>query len=142
VRVLVLDTNVLVAALLSPFGPPAQLLRLILGSRVRILLDERILAEYRDVLPRPKFRFDPEDVKITLAQLERVGILVVPMPLPVVLPDSDDLPFLEVAQTGEADWLVTGNPRHFIPVKGSHDVVVLSPSEAMKELASSLEQGS
>ncbi len=49
----VVDSNVLVSALLSPHGPPAQVLRLVLQRDLRLLHDARVLAEYDEVLARP-----------------------------------------------------------------------------------------
>ena len=58
----VLDTNILVSALISPFGPPARVLDMVLGGDIQVAYDDRLLAEYREVLARPKFSFAPEDV--------------------------------------------------------------------------------
>lgn len=63
---LVLDTNVLVSALLTPAGPPSRVLELILTQRAQALVDERILAEYREVLGRQKLKLDPSKVTIAL----------------------------------------------------------------------------
>lgn len=109
---IVLDTNVLVSGLLSPRGPSAEIIQLLLAGSVTLCVDSRILAEYRAVLPRPKFGFDPGHVSTFLAFLEAQAILVQPSPLPTRLPDPDDEPFLEVALAGEAH-LVTGNLKHY-----------------------------
>ena len=131
---IVLDTNVVVSALLSPLGAPAQLLRMVLRGDLAFLYDERIIAEYREVLGRPKFDFDPAAVVEVVQQLERAGELVLAEPLPVELPDPEDLPFLEVAVAGRADALVTGNPRHYRPRRGQVTMVITSPSELMARL--------
>lgn len=128
---IVLDTNVLVSGLLSPFGPPAEVVRQVAAARLRLCWDVRILCEYREVLVRPAFGFDRNDVMILLDHIEREGELVTPEPLPVPLPDSDDEPFLAVARTGGVDALVTGNLRHF-PEELRHGVVVLSPAELVE----------
>jgi len=131
----VLDTNVLVSALLTPHGTPAQIVRFALSGEISILYDERILAEYREVLSRPRFGFAPDDVAIVLAELERRGEPVLARPLRITLPDPDDLPFLEVAAAGRAEALVTGNARHFKPTTGSHRVPILTPAELLQRLA-------
>jgi uncharacterized protein len=134
---LVVDTNVLVSALLSPLGPPAQVLRLMLQGDLVPLHDDRILREYREVLSRPKFAFAPEDVRALLQGIEGGGETVFAKPLPLELPDADDLPFLEVAVAGSADALVTGNPRHYQPVRGKHGVELLSPKGLVARIAGS-----
>jgi putative PIN family toxin of toxin-antitoxin system len=123
----VLDTNVLVSALLSPFGPPARVLDLALSGEIRLAYDDRVMAEYREVLARPKFGFSPEDVADVLAFLEADGEPVTALPLSCELPDADDLPFLEVAAHAEAT-LVTGNTAHY-PASFRGAVVVLTPAE-------------
>ena len=131
----VVDTNVLVSALLSPHAPPAQVLRLVLQGDLVLLHDERIISEYRQVLSRSMFDFDPEDVGAVLEGIESNGEAVFARPLPVELPDPDDLPFLEVAAAGSADALVTGNLRHYRAVRGRHDIQVLSPRDLLDHLA-------
>lgn len=126
----VLDTNVLVSALLSPHGSPASVLNLALGGEIRLAFDDRILAEYREVLLRPKFGFAPGDVGDLLAALEADGEHVIPRSLNVRLPDKDDLPFLEVAAFVNAP-LVTGNTAHF-PASARGGVDVYSPAAFVK----------
>lgn len=108
----VLDTNSLVPALLSPFGSPARVLDLVLSGDLQAAYDDRLLAEYREVLARPKFSFAPEEVAVVLAYLEADGERVTARPLACDLPDPDDLPFLEVAVQAEA-VLITGNTAHY-----------------------------
>jgi uncharacterized protein len=123
----VIDSNVIVSAMLSPHAPPAQVVRQALQGGLGLFHDDRILAEYREVLSRPKFGFDADDVRAMLEGIEWIGETVFASPLSIELPDPDDLPFLEVAAAARADALVTGNTRHFRPVKGRHDVRVLTP---------------
>jgi putative PIN family toxin of toxin-antitoxin system len=125
--IIVLDTNVLVSALLSPFGPPGRLLDLVLIGEIQLALDDRLLAEYREVLSRPRFRFAPSDVAALLAFLEREAVHVVAPSLHIKLPDTDDLMFLEVAHASGA-VLVTGNSRHF-PEECRGTVAILSPRD-------------
>ena len=128
---IVLDTNVLVSALLSPFGTPAEILRLVTTRTVRLCLDARILGEYRHVLLRPTFPFHPLQVEALLDQIEADGEPVTALALSHRLPDPDDEAFLEVALAGKARHLVTGNLRHFPP--GSRQGVrVVSPREFLE----------
>lgn len=128
---IVLDTNVLVSGLLSPHGPPGRIVDLFLDGSVTLLVDDRIVMEYREVLARPRFRFDPVDVDAVLSLIDTAGERVAAGPLSVTVQDPYDLPFLEVAHTGKADALVTGNARHFrgAAAVGVH---VLSPAAFVK----------
>ena len=123
---IVVDTNVLVSSLLSPFGPPNAIRQLIAAGAVQICYDLRILHEYREVLTRPRFPFNAGDVDTLLAQIEADGILISTHPLTARLPDADDEPFLAVALVGHARCLVTGNLRDF-PADRRQGVPVVSP---------------
>ena len=123
----VLDTNILVSALLSPFGPPARVLDMVLSGDIRAAYDDRLMAEYREVLARPKFSFAPQDVATVLAYLEADGERVTARPLPCELPDPDDLPFLEVATQAEA-VLIIGNTAHY-PEAMRGEVQVIAPGD-------------
>lgn len=130
---IVLDTNVLVSGLLNPDGAPGRLLDLILLGELQVLYDDRILAEYSDALERPQLGFPQELTRAIIGYFRLFGESVTALPLPFeTLPDSGDNPFAEVAISGEADMLVTGNQRHFAGLE-AHGVNVLSP-DAFLEL--------
>ena len=124
---IVLDTNVVVAGLLTPFGPCGQILRMVASAQITLLVDARILAEYEEVLARPRFGFDAGAVATLLDFVESSGESVASAPLSVRLPDPDDEPFLEVASVGHARALVTGNAVHF-PDSACAGVPVVSPA--------------
>lgn len=128
---IVLDTNVLVAGLLSPFGPCGDIMRMVSAGNITLCVDARVLSEYREVLKRPKFHFDPDKVAPLLDYIERGSWLVSSVPLPASLPDPDDEPFLEIAISGDADYLVTGNAGHF-PSELCQGIKVVSPSDFLK----------
>ena len=137
---IVLDTNVLVSGLWSPFGPPGEIVGLVAAGALPLLLDERILGEYREVLARRGFGFDPDMVESLLLQVEATGEFVVARPLPERLPDPDDESFLEVALAAHADFLVTGNLRHF-PGRLRQGVAVVSPREFIEALRGQWQRG-
>jgi putative PIN family toxin of toxin-antitoxin system len=125
---IVLDTNVLVAGLLSPFGPCGGIVRMVSSGVLTLCLDARILSEYSEVLKRPKFRFAEDEVNALLDFIAIRGQTAAPSPLPKPLPDPDDEPFLEVAVAGRVACLVTGNRAHF-PAGRRQGIKVLSPRE-------------
>ncbi len=130
----VLDTNVLVSALLNSFGAPGRVLDLALAGELTVAYDDRVLAEWRQVLHREKFGFSAGDVEVLLAFVEGEGISVHHSPLGIELPDQDDLPFLEVAHAAEAT-LITGNTRHY-PPEARGGVAVLDPAYFLDEWTS------
>lgn len=128
---IVLDTNVLVAGLLSPFGPCGDIVRMVSSGELVVCLDARILSEYHEVLRRSKFRFEQDKVVALMDYIEYRGQIVASSPLSHSLPDPDDEPFLEIALTGGAEYLITGNHAHY-----PHDLCkgasVLSPADFLK----------
>jgi uncharacterized protein len=125
---IVVDTNVLVSALIRPEGTPARILDLVLSSQVKLLIDHRIFAEYQDVLLRPEFAFRPDQVEQLLDFLLQSSERVYAVTAKVDLVDPADGKFLEVAIDGAADFLISGNLRHF-PVRLRQGVRVVSPRE-------------
>ena len=123
----VIDTNVMISGLLNPSGIPAQVLNLLLRGRITILYDNRIMSEYRDVLHREKFGFASEAIEPLLELVKAGGEFVVPDPHPAAFKDDDDRAFYEVALSGDADFLVTGNSTHF-----PGDKRVRSPAEFLR----------
>lgn len=113
---IVLDTNIVVSGLLQSQGNPAQVLTLALAGAVQVCHDERILAEYAEVLSRPRFKFDPKRVSEVLGKLDVDGLAVdASGESKLDLPDVDDEPFLAVALAASVDFLVTGNLSDFPP---------------------------
>ena len=109
----VVDTNVLVSGLLSPNGNEALVLLAIRQGFLHPCLSEDIFAEYAGVLARPKFGFPPDEIVALLAMLREKGDMVSPLPSSVASPDPAASKFIECAITGGAEFIVTGNKRHF-----------------------------
>jgi len=130
---LVLDTNVLVAGILSASGPPGWIVEALLSGEIEPVLDVGIRAEYEDVLERPELSLEPERVAAVLDVIDAFGLETLAPPWPETLPDPDDAPFLAVAA-----WvgcpLVTGNMRHF-PAKARGGGTVLTPRQLVDVFA-------
>ena len=124
----VLDTNVPVSGLLKAHTNAGTIVRLIAAGLLQVVYDGRILAEYREVLNRPKFGFEKAEVEAIISQIEMDGILAAAEPLAERLPDPDDEPFLEVALAVPGAVLVTGNKKHFATASGQK-TPILDPGE-------------
>jgi len=128
----VLDTNVVVSGLLQSKGNPAHVLTLALAGAVKVCHDQRILAEYAEVLRRPRFKFDPRRVRAVLTKLETDGVAIdASDQTDLNLPDGDDEPFLAVALASSSDFLVTGNLSDYPPDK-RRGCAIVSPAEFMQ----------
>ena len=126
---IVLDTNVLVAGFLNPRGTPAGILNLIINGEILLCHDDRITVEYRSVLKRNKFRLDPDDVDTVVHYLEEIGYRVDAKPLKRATSDPDDAMFYEVLESSGAEYLVTGNTRHFAALR---DKRIVTPGAFME----------
>ena len=128
---IVLDTNVLVSGLLSPYGPPGIIVDLVLNGDLTLCYDLRILQEYEDVLLRPTFSFPPARVREVIEFAKSFGSSITAGPLVEVSPDPDDAAFMEVAVAAEVNYLINGNIRHF-PFRIAGAVRIASPVEFLR----------
>jgi putative PIN family toxin of toxin-antitoxin system len=110
---LVIDTNVVVSAALNPEGLQRTVLLIALAKPARLYISRPILEEYSGVLSRPELQIR-RGVRLQLLQLiENRAHLVAPSRRVVVASDPDDNIFLECGDAARADYLVTGNLKHF-----------------------------
>jgi uncharacterized protein len=110
---LVLDTNIIVSAALKPDGLQRTVLLLALMPPARLYVSASILSEYRSVLSREEFKIRKGLRQQLLRRIENSSQLISPSRQLHVTGDPDDNVFLECADTSRADYLVTGNLRHF-----------------------------
>nr|WP_161557107.1 putative toxin-antitoxin system toxin component, PIN family [Acidisarcina polymorpha] len=104
----------MISALLSPTGAPAQVfLRTILGGDIQLCVSGKIYAEYEEVMRRPRLRRSESEVTGALRAVRDHGYWVKPTVRLQACVDADDDVFLECAVAASADYLVTGNLRHF-----------------------------
>ncbi|MGC2694829.1 MAG: putative toxin-antitoxin system toxin component, PIN family [Candidatus Angelobacter sp.] len=110
---LVIDTNVLVSAVLKPDGLQRTVFLLATTKPARWYVSKPIMEEYAAVLARPELNIR-KSLRLQVIQLIKNHIYpVTPSRLPQLTTDPDDNIFLECADAARADYLVTGNQRHF-----------------------------
>ena len=109
----VIDTNVLVSAMISSDGNEALLVMAINQGLVVPCYSAEILEEYSEVLLRPRFSFPLGEVDALLDMLRRQGHCLDPVRVTRVSPDPGDDKFIACALVAKANFLVTGNKRHF-----------------------------
>ena len=110
---LVIDTNVIVSAALKPEGLQRTTFLLAITKPAQLYVSQPVLDEYIDVLYRPELKIR-KGLRLQLLQLiGNRSKLVVPSRRLAVAGDPDDNRFLECADASRADYLVTGNLRHF-----------------------------
>jgi uncharacterized protein len=127
-RLIVLDTNVIVSAGIQATGAPAKLMMdWVLEGQVQVVTSPWVVGEYREVVGREKFRrygFPPLWLGFVIEESLQLSE---PAAWPHLVPDAKDAPFLALAHVAGA-WLVTGNLKDF-PESGRSGVTVVSPAE-------------
>lgn len=136
---LVLDTDVIVAALRSDRGASRRLLISALDGGFDLLVSVPLMIEYEAVLTRPEHL---AAIGLAAAEVNAVLDAVAKVAIPVVfrflwrprLKDPADEMVLETAVNGNADWLITFNTRHLADAAGDFGIRVLRPVEAWKQV--------
>ena len=130
----VIDTNVIVSSILSSHSDSATVLVRdnILDGKLIPMFNEDILAEYKDVLNRPKFKFPSALVKAVMGAITSVRLYMDRTDSGEFFPDPKDAVFYEVAISKEDSYLVTGNTKHF-----PKSPIVVTPAEMLEILVKS-----
>ncbi|MBO6119024.1 MAG: putative toxin-antitoxin system toxin component, PIN family [Lachnospiraceae bacterium] len=127
----VIDTNVIVSAFLSSHDDVATVLVLnkLYKNEIRLYYSKEVLAEYKDVLNREKFKFDKREINRFINYVLEKGIVIEPEKINEELIDKKDLPFYEIVmdKSIKESKLITGNIKHF-PVKP----FIMTPTEFIK----------
>jgi uncharacterized protein len=109
----VIDTNVVVSGLISTAGNEALILLAVHQGLVHPCFSAEILDEYAAVLARPKFAFPPDEIAAVLDLFRSQGELFEPDVSAAASVDPGDTKFLHCAVAALADYIVTGNKKHF-----------------------------
>jgi putative PIN family toxin of toxin-antitoxin system len=134
---LVLDTNILVGALISRSGPPGELLAAVKDRRITPIISEAQLAELRDVLGRERLRpyirrVDAEDL---LATIDAIAVMASDLPEIALSPDPKDNPILATAVAGQADYLVSGDKADLLALRAVDRIAIITAAQALRRLA-------
>ena len=120
---LVLDTNIIVSAALKESGFSRAALNIAIAQPTRLYVSKDILAEYTDVLHRPKLGIS-KGLRLQMLQfIKNRSYVVIPKYRLTACTDPKDNIFLECADAARADYLITGNQRHFPPYWKSTKII-------------------
>lgn len=136
--IVVLDTNVIISALLSSQGAPAEIIRRWEASEFDVAMSPPLLSEFERVLNYPRVRKylkrSDEEIAAFLKHLGATAIMVDPqIRLEVIADDPDDDRVLECALEASATYIVSGN-NHLLNLKAYRKIVILKPSEFLTVL--------
>ena len=127
----ILDTNVLVSALISAGNPSLILEKVIESDSIQVCLSTLIFEEYLEVLARPKFQKSPgfiENATLVLHFLKTHSLSFEPKRKVELLKDKSDNKFLELALESKADFLITGNSQDF-KIATFRNTKIVTPKE-------------
>lgn len=130
----VLDTNVLISALMFG-GNPREILQKAIRGELKLCLSEAILSELGTVLQRPKFGFSMTTVNQLLSELAAIAELVVPSEeIALIASDPTDNRVLECAVEAAAEYIVSGD-NHLLDLGEYTTIKILNPSRFLLVLA-------
>ena len=131
-----LDTNILVSALISGDGPPGRVLASIKQEGLTLVTSAVQLDELRNVLGRERLRpwIRPEEAQDLIRNLEAVGEVVTDLPDVNASPDPDDNPILAAAITGRADLIVSGDKKHMLALGRVQGIPIVTAAVAVDRL--------
>ena len=110
---IVLDTNIIISAALSPKGNPAKILELVItDDELQIYYNAAIMAEYQEVLSREHLKLSIKTQHRIINTIKKAGILIDPPTSTMPLPDESDRIFYDTAKEVNA-YLITGNLKHY-----------------------------
>jgi len=130
----VLDTNVYISAILFG-GKPEKIRRLSKERKIELLISEAIIAEITEIL-RKKFNWESWQISQVIDEIREAAALIIPYKnISVIKEDDDDNRILECAIEGRAQYIVSGDEHHILPLKHYQGIKILSPDEFLKEIS-------
>jgi len=125
----VLDTNIVISALIDPRGNPSIIMKMVLSRMVELCHNSTILSEYESVALRPKFssKINPANVHRFINLVKSIGISFNPAPSIIKLPDESDRIFYDTARESKS-ILISGNSKHF-----PKEPFIMLPSDFIKQ---------
>lgn len=137
----VLDTNILISAVITPRGTPAKILQAWREGACDLVTSPPLLVEIKATLSLPKiahrYRLSPEDIHHILALLAGGAMLVTgTMSISAPITDPDDIPVLACAVEGQADYLVTGDG-DLLRLRSYQQVQIIRPTNFLRILSAS-----
>lgn len=134
---IVLDTNVLVSALIAKEGPPGLLLAAVRRGDFTLVSSTYQIEELREVLGRDRLKpyIRPEEASDLLYNLESLGVVVSELPNVDISPDPKDAPILATGIAGQADLIVSGDKKDMLALNHIGDIPIVTPREAVTRLS-------
>ena len=132
----VLDTNILIGALITKGTPPDRLYQAWLRGEIELVTSTTQIAELADVLSRPRLQkfLDADEVAAIVANIGARALILEEPPAVNLSPDPKDNPILAAAIAGKADLVVSGDKKHMLALGEVDGIPVRTAREAVEHL--------
>ena len=134
---LVLDTNILIGALITKGTPPDELYRAWLRGDIELVTSAAQIAELAEVLARPRIRrlVDADEANAILENLAVRALVLNDLPAVDLSPDPSDNPILAAAIAGNADFVVSGDKKHVLSLGEVDGIPVVTARDVLRGLS-------
>ena len=129
----VLDTNILIGALITRGTPPDRLYQAWLRAEIELVTSTAQMAEMVDVLARPRMQkfIDADEAAAIVENIGTRAVIVDRPPVVQLSPDPKDNPILAAAVAGKADLIVSGDKKHMLALRDVEGIPVVSARDAL-----------
>jgi len=134
---IVLDTNILIGALITRGTPPDQLYRTWHHGTIELVTSDAQVQELAAVLGRPRIRkhVDPDAASAMIEHIDARAVLVEDLPELAISPDPEDNPILATAIAGRADLIVSGDKNHLLTLGCVGSIPIVTARDALARIA-------
>ena len=135
---IVLDTNILIGALITKGTPPDQLYQAWLRGEIELVTSTAQMAEVADVLARPRLRkfLDAGEAAAIVENIDTRALILADPPDVDLSPDPKDNPILAAAIAGKADLIVSGDKKHMLALGEVEGIPIVTARDALGRLSS------
>ena len=133
---IVLEPNILIAALITKGTPPDRLYQAWLRGEIELITSTAQIAEVADVLARPRLQkyLDADEAAAILGNIDTRALILDDPPEVDVSPDPDDNPILAAAIAGKADLIVSGDKKHMLALGAVEGIPIVAARDALDRL--------
>ena len=133
----VLDTNILIGALITKGTPPDRLYQAWLRGEIELVTSTAQMAEIAEVLARPRLQkyLDTGEAAAIVENIDTRALVLDEAPSVDLSPDPKDNPILAAAIAGHADMIVSGDKRHMLALEEVEGIPVVTAREALDRLS-------
>ena len=130
----VLDTNILISALITRNTPPDKLYQAWLRGEIELVISDAQVAEIYDVLSRPRLRrfLDADEADAIAENIATRALIITELPVVNVSPDPKDNPVLASAIAGKAELIVSGDKKHMLDLGEVEGIPIVTARKALE----------